>query len=389
MNTLAWILSGLERHWPEVVGVVAGVGAQILLARWLLEPPPGRRPAYSRAVKLAAVVLCVWVFLGFFFSIRRFGSWLPASSWVLWLRGLALTWAMASVGAAALWFLRRLPRYNPSRRRWLQAASGALVAGPFAGLTYGIVIQRTSLRIREVRIPIPGLPQDLDGLRVAHLSDIHLSAFLSESDLERAVEMANSLRPHLAVITGDLVSWSHAPLEACLERLARIRADAGILGCLGNHEGYVRAESYAALRGASLGIEFLRQRALPLRFGASVLNVAGVDFQPARQPYLVGADAWMLPGAVNLLLSHNPDVFPVAARQGYQLTLSGHTHGGQLALELFDQHLCAARFITPYTYGVYREGSAAIYVTRGIGTVGIPARVGAPPEVALIRLCAT
>jgi len=82
-------------------------------------------------------------------------------------------------------------------------------------------------------------------------------------------------------------------------------------------------------------------------------------------------------------------VFPVAARQGYQLTLSGHTHGGQLALELFDQHLCAARFITPYTYGVYREGSAAIYVTRGIGTVGIPARVGAPPEVALIRLCAT
>ena len=91
---------------------------------------------------------------------------------------------------------------------------------------------------------------------------------------------------------------------------------------------------------------------------------------------------------VNILLSHNPDVFPVAARQGYQLTIAGHTHGGQITVEILHQNLSIARFYTPYVYGLYREGDAAVYVTRGIGTVGVPARLGAPPEIALIRLCA-
>jgi hypothetical protein len=240
-----------------------------------------------------------------------------------------------------------------------------------------------------VKVVLPGLPKDLAGLRLALLSDIHLGAFLSEAEVGRAVAMANELRPHLTVVTGDLVSWHAADLERCLAQIAKLRAEAGVLGCLGNHEAYVHGESFVAMKGASLGLEFLRGRSRPLRFGASVLNVAGVDHQSKRSPYLRGAERWIEPGAVNVLLSHNPDVFPVAARQGYQLTLSGHTHGGQLALELFDQHLCAARFFTPYVYGLYREGAAAIYVTRGIGTVGIPARLGAPPEVALIRLCAT
>ena len=390
MTPLVWLLTRLQRYWPEVVGVVLGLGAQFLLARWLLVEGVARRKCARRAVKLVAAALSIWVFLGFCFSIHRFERQLPLAPWVVWVRGVALAWALASVGAVAVWFLaRRVPRYDPGRRRLLRAASGALVAAPFAGLSFGILVERTNLRVREVDIFLPGLPKDLNRLRLAQLSDIHLSAFLSEAELERAVGMANELRPHLAVITGDLVSWSTAELEPCLEKLARLRAEAGTFGCLGNHESYVQAESYAAMKGSSLGIEFLRGRRQPLRFGASVLNLAGVDYQPRRRPYLKGAEQWVEPGALNVLLSHNPDVFPVAARQGYQLTLAGHTHGGQLTLELFDQSLCAARFFTPYVYGLYREDSAAMYVTRGIGTVGIPVRLGAPPEVALIHLCAT
>jgi predicted MPP superfamily phosphohydrolase len=108
-----------------------------------------------------------------------------------------------------------------------------------------------------------------------------------------------------------------------------------------------------------------------------------------REPYLVGAGRLLKPGCYNILLSHNPDVFPVAARQGFPLTLSGHTHGGQITVEILHQYVNVARVFTPYVYGLYREGGAAIYVTRGIGTVGVPARLGAPPEVAVIRLCAT
>jgi hypothetical protein len=93
--------------------------------------------------------------------------------------------------------------------------------------------------------------------------------------------------------------------------------------------------------------------------------------------------------ATNLLLSHNPDVFPVARRQGFDLTLAGHTHGGQVNFEILDRHINVSRLITPYTQGLYREEGKSIYVTTGVGTIGVPVRFGAPPEVALIRLCAT
>ena len=95
------------------------------------------------------------------------------------------------------------------------------------------------------------------------------------------------------------------------------------------------------------------------------------------------------PDAFNLLLSHNPDVFPVAARKGFPLTISGHTHGGQVRVEILQQDLNVARFFTPYVDGVYQENGSSIFVSRGIGTIGMPARLGAPPEVALIRLWRT
>jgi predicted MPP superfamily phosphohydrolase len=105
--------------------------------------------------------------------------------------------------------------------------------------------------------------------------------------------------------------------------------------------------------------------------------------------YLVGAEKMIRPAALNVLLSHNPDVFPVAARQGWHFTISGHTHGGQVNVEILRQDLNIARFFTPYTMGLYRIGPSSIYVSRGIGTIGVPVRLGAPPEVALLRLCRT
>jgi hypothetical protein len=157
---------------------------------------------------------------------------------------------------------------------------------------------------------------------------------------------------------------------------------------MGNHERYAGAEHVAEVGGARAGIRFLRGQARQLRFGTSILNLAGVDYQQmgARKTYLRGAEHLVLPGAFNLLLSHNPDVFPVAAKQGYNLMLAGHTHGGQVTIEILDQGINPARFFTPYVYGLYREGAAAAYVTRGIGTIGIPARIGAPPEVSVLRL---
>ncbi len=382
----------LRRVWPylpELGVLVLVIWIQLQFRWWLLESAIARRsPRVRRAIGIGSVLLIAWLLFGFVSSFPLAYMRMSPSWTVYWLRGGALAWAVASIGAfIALLFWRRVPRFRTERRGFLRATGSMFVAAPFAAVGFGIV-QRDNLRIREVEIPIPNLPRDLHGLRLVQLSDIHLSPFLSEEELGRAIDMANSLRAHLALVTGDLITSHGDPLDACLRQIARLRADAGILGCLGNHEIYAHTEAETTWKGARLGLGFLRKQARLLRFGNAALNVAGVDYQRKGNRYLAGADKLLVPGATNILLSHNPDVFDVAAAQGYDLTISGHTHGGQVTVEILHQTLNVARFFTPYVYGLYRNGPAAVWVTRGIGTVGIPARIGAPPEVALLRLCA-
>jgi uncharacterized protein len=322
------------------------------------------------------------------------GSTVPGPVPLL-LRTCSMAWGMIGCAFLALRTLLHLlfklvgrTEFNAGRRRLLNTAGNLALAAPFAALSYGALVGRLDFRVREVDVAIPGLPDDLDGLRILHLSDIHLSAFLSESDLARVVDASNGLRPHLAAVTGDMISQKGDPIDACIRQLARLKTDAGVLACLGNHEHYAEVEDYTATAGARAGISLLRGESRPLRFGKANLHVAGVDYQPMFQKanYLHGAGRLVAPGETNLLLSHNPDVFPVAARQGYNLVLAGHTHGGQVSVEILDQAINPARFLTPYVYGLYRLGPAAAYVTRGIGTIGIPARIGAPPEISLLRL---
>jgi predicted MPP superfamily phosphohydrolase len=200
--------------------------------------------------------------------------------------------------------------------------------------------------------------------------------------------MANGLRPHLSIMTGDLISRPGDPMQECVKQLARVRSDAGMYGCMGNHEMYAEAEAQVKAEAARRGIPFLRQEHRELKFGNAKLNIGGVDYQRAtsRNDYLKGAEKLIVPGALNLLMSHNPDVFPTAAEQGWDLTLSGHTHGGQITIEIVEQTANIMRFFTPYIAGEYQLGNASCYVTRGIGTVGIPARIGVPPEITLLRL---
>jgi predicted MPP superfamily phosphohydrolase len=277
---------------------------------------------------------------------------------------------------------------DTGRRRLIHAAGATLMAAPFAAAGYGMFIGRLDLRVREQDVPLGGLPPDLEGLKILQLSDIHLSAFLSEEELTRVVDAAMEFHPHITVVTGDLISVRGDPLDACIRQLARLKADAGVFGCMGNHERYARVEAYTDAACRRVGIDFLRHQSRQLRFGQATLNLAGVDYQSlaGKRQYLRGAERLVAPGAVNVLLSHNPDVFPVAVRQGYNFVIAGHTHGGQVTVEILDQSFNAARFLTPYVYGLYRQAGAAAYVTRGIGTIGVPARIGAPPEITLLRL---
>lgn len=380
----------------DVVISLLIVAAQIRLGR--LHHNEWKKRLNPRAARLISALLYVLWFLVLFGTMLRFRPVqfaLRAMPRDLrgWMSAVGNVWGMASVASLAIYYVCRFCasrpsiRYSPSRRGLFRAAGAAAIAAPFAAAGFGM-IERNNFQIKEVDLPIPDLHPDLEGFRIGQLSDLHVSPWLSVQDLGRAIDMLNELKPHLTVVTGDLITQVGDPLDDAICELTRLRADAGILGCLGNHEMFSRCQNYATLQAHRLGIDFLRHQARLLYWGNATLNVAGVDYQRSEkiQPYLLGAEKLVVPGAANLLLSHNPDVFPAAVHKGYGAMLSGHTHGGQVTVEIVNQTLNLARFSTPYVAGLYRLDGRSCYVTAGIGTITVPVRIGVPPEITLLRL---
>lgn len=370
MDTFRTYLPGLVTFLPVLLiqVLIAFAGAR----RW-----PRFRWAFTA---MAAIPFFVWL-LGYPPFHARFpgqlvfviGFWIYAA-----VPAYLIYWIAHGAGKA----------FVPQRRDLLRNASLVAAAAPCAVLLYGTFFERTEFRVTQVSIPLASLPPGLDGLRLLQISDIHRSAFLSHRELVRVVDMAREVPADIVLHTGDFISSWGDPIDECLQELARVHGDRPAVGCLGNHEIYAHVQAYATAQAAKLGIDILRSRTRQFQRNGSTLNIAGVDYQHmgSRAHYLIGAESLLTPGAFNLLLSHNPDVFPVAVQKGFDLTISGHTHGGQLRFELGQIDVDLAEIYTPFTRGLYRFGSSCGYVTRGIGTIGIPSRIGAPPEISLITL---
>ena len=303
---------------------------------------------------------------------------------------------------------------DPGRRYFFKTATAAAGAAPFLGAMYGFAAERLNYQIHRVEIPVSNLPAALDGMTIAQLSDIHMSGYMPRAQVRRAVDMANDLGAHLAVVTGDFITGAGDPLEECIEEIRRLRAPLGIYGCNGNHEIYAGAEDRAQDLFAKLGMKLLRQENALIAFNGAQLNLIGVDYQRERGPGgrkvspLIGVEALIRKDFPNVLLSHNPNSFTRAAELGIELSLAGHTHGGQIQVEILDHRLSPARFITDYVAGLYMRPlftpaktvasqsflhastlqglHSAIYVNRGLGTVGAPVRLGVPPEISLLTL---
>ena len=312
---------------------------------------------------------------------------------------------------------------DPSRRYFFRTASALAGAAPFLGVMYGFAAERLDYRVRRVEIPTANLAPGLDGMKIVQLSDIHLSGYMSRADLRRAVEMANELGADLAVVTGDFITGASDPLADCVDEIRQLHAPLGIFGCNGNHEIYARAEDAAQHLFAQAGMKLLRHENSQLAFHGAQLNLLGVDYQRERSPG--GHRLQMLPDLAplirgdmpNILLSHNPNTFNRAAELGIELSLAGHTHGGQIQVEILDHRLSPARFMTDYIAGAYfrplsmpatdnralkdanysasngapssthaQPHLSVLYVNRGLGTVGAPVRLGVPPEITLITL---
>jgi predicted MPP superfamily phosphohydrolase len=379
----------------DILITVVTIVTQVLIARRFFSERK-MLPA-PLATALAGILYVLWA--AFIFAIPfRF----PVFAYMLRgvplpIRGFVIAtgniWSMTAVASFGIYLLLhffvsgRGLAHSPERRRLIQAAGTIAVAAPFAVAAFGAIVERENFQVKEIDLPIPNLHPDLEGVRIGQLSDLHVSPWLSVRDAGRAVDMLNERKPHLTVVTGDVITQPGDPLDGAIRELGRLRADAGVLGCLGNHERYVQCQDYETREAAKVGIGILRNQSRILRWGNGVLNVAGIDYQSRRDgAYLVNGEKLVVPGAANLLLSHNPDVFPAAVRKGFDAVLSGHTHGGQVTVEILNRTLNVARFATPFVAGLYRLQGRSCYVTAGIGTIALPVRIGAPPEITVVRL---
>jgi hypothetical protein len=303
---------------------------------------------------------------------------------------------------------------DPGRRYFFRTVTAAAGAAPFLGAMYGYAAERLNYQIHRVDIPVSNLPAALDGMTIAQLSDIHMSGYMPRSQVRRAVDMANDLGADLAVVTGDFITGANDPIAECIEEIRRLSAPLGIYGCNGNHEIYADAEDLAQQLFTQQGMKLLRHQNEVISFRGAQLNLIGVDYQRERAPggrriaTLAGLEPLVRKDIPNILLSHNPNTFNRAAELGVELSLAGHTHGGQIQVEILDHRLSPARFITDYVAGLYirplftpaktvasqkflhattlQGPHSAIYVNRGLGTVGAPVRLGVPPEISLLTL---
>jgi len=199
----------------------------------------------------------------------------------------------------------------------------------------------------------------------------------------RCVTLTNHLKTDLIVLRGDFLSWDPAAQADVVRVLADLRAPSGVFGCLGNHETLTRTEASITQMLATEGIRILRQQRASIRVGDEILNLIGVDDSLVDLRVI---QPLVIPETVNILLCHWPPTFDDAVNLGIDLTLAGHTHGGQLSLEFVRRGLCLSRLESSYVSGLYEKSGRQLYVNRGIGTTMIPIRLGARPEITVLEL---
>jgi uncharacterized protein len=250
---------------------------------------------------------------------------------------------------------------------------------------WGVFIRRRWVLRREVEVTIPGLPREFDGYRVAQLSDLHIGGLTPPRWGEAWAKMSNAAAPDIVVVTGDLVSSGVDFHGDIAHVIGKLRADDGVYVSMGNHDYFGDGEPLVTLLREK-GAVVLRNEGKTVTRGNASLFVAGVDDTWTRRANHERALERREPGVFTMLLAHDPALFPAAVEKGIRLVLSGHTHGGQVALPFFPKLLSLGKLAHRFHLGLYREGDSTLYVHPGLGTTGPPIRVGVAPEIAILTL---
>jgi predicted MPP superfamily phosphohydrolase len=390
--------------------IIAAVGlGNVAWWRWADRRLRDRAPRRRTLRALVAIFAGVQVLYLLYFilaprSARRVHPWLPMptiASVYLWSL-LILPASLVGIGIgkilAALNRLRR--RYSSanenaqaiSRRQWLTDA--AVLAPPLvtALATGRAMWQLGDFRVRPLHVTLPGLPPNLDGLRIAHVSDIHVGRYTRRGTLPRIVEATNRLRADLVLFTGDLIDLSLDDLDRGTDAMKQLDPRAGFAMIEGNHDLIENPDAFehrtvaAGLRllvdqAMTIAVRGERIQLLGMRWGSATGNrraSGGQSFHESLQHLLPHRE----PGAFPIVLAHHPHAFDAAAAAGLPLTLSGHTHGGQLMLS---ERLGFGPVFFRYWSGLYRKANSQLVVSNGIGN-WFPLRIQAPAEIIEITL---
>ena len=351
---------------------------------WRIAPLlPGAAGWAFAALLLLGTALIPAAFLG-----RRARRRTTADRW---------SWAgMLALGVFGILLVLTLLRDALLLLAWPLGTAVPPLAGPSAlavpllallASAWGLLNARRTARVKRVDVPIAGLPGPLHGFRIAQISDIHVGPTVKRPYLQAIVDRVNDLAPDAVAITGDLVDGRVQDLHQDVAPLAGLRARHGSFFVTGNHEYYSGAAEWTAhLR--TLGVRVLLNEHVLLPHDGARLLMAGVTdpmahhVDPAARSDPQRALAGAPPDAVpRVLLAHQPRSAAAAADAGFDLQLSGHTHGGQI----WPFNLLVP-LQQPYTAGLHRLRRLWVYTSRGTGYWGPPLRLGAPSEITLVRL---
>ena len=350
-------------------------------------------------------IVAVRMFSGSLWGISRVPYIAP---WIAWqflgwifcalVALYVLTKAVWRLGGWAVRKLGRSPTAEPlnrptaiSRRQFLVRATYAYGAVGVGFSAYGIWNAERLPVITRRTLVFPNLPPALNGLRIAHLSDVHAGIHMSEAKMQEIVKQTNALGADLIVQTGDMIDISQSFIPDYVRAFRDLHAPLGVVTVLGNHDRYTGQD--AVIRGVKdAGQVFVKNGAHVIERGGAALALVGIDDPRnwrADDPQDDDLDEALrltppAKDAFRILLAHRPGAFDGAAPRAIPLTLAGHIHGGQFYLPVVGWS--PGRLITKYVMGHFTQGRSQLYVSRGIGVVGVPLRVFVPAEIALFEL---
>lgn len=318
-------------------------------------------------------------FIGWFFLSLIYVAYFAVvrSSYALWEVTRSVSLPSAPAATATL-----------SRRAFLQKATVGFGALALVLSARGIWLARGRPRLERITLHLPNLPPAFDGLRIVQLSDFHSGPFMSREQMLEIRGLAEELKPDLYFLTGDFVDTSAVQVPPFVDAFANLKAPLGVFAVLGNHDYFADIKTVeAGLSAARLPL--LRNTHHVLEYRGDRLAILGVDDLWAsrftnRQPEIGSAMRGVPEDVFKICLSHQPAYWREVKTHRVDLTLCGHTHGGQIGIA--GTQISLARIATPYVAGLYKEDGMQLYVNRGLGVFGIPLRLGVPPEVTEMTL---